>query len=184
MTLPITVLLADDHELSRIGVRQMLSKDSAIKVVGEAGDGGQAVQISREVRPRVVLMDVRMPTLDGVEATRRIVASGSQARILVLTTFDLDEYVLAAIRAGASGFLLKDAPADDIVRAVRVVAAGEAMIAPAASALMPSARAVLRLTTKSNTVGCSIGISPGLVPLKILSMYTAARWNESVRLAA
>src|SRR5262245_61028481 len=101
-----------------------------IEVVGEAGDGAQAVTMTRALQPDVVLMDVRMPVMDGIEATRQIIATGSPARILVLTTFNLDEYVYAALRAGASGFLLKDVPPADLITAVRAVAAGDAVVAP------------------------------------------------------
>jgi DNA-binding NarL/FixJ family response regulator len=124
------VLLVDDQSLVRLGFRAMLEQQADLDVVGEAGDGARAVAMTRALRPDVVLMDVRMPTMDGIEATRRIVESGSTARILVLTTFDLDEYVFAALRAGASGFLLKDAMPEDLVAGIRAVAAGDAAVAP------------------------------------------------------
>src|SRR5262245_20315759 len=108
----------------------VLETQPDIEVVGEAGDGTQAVAMTRRLHPDVVLMDVRMPGLDGIQATGQIVASGSPARILVLTTFDLDEYVYAALRAGASGFLLKDVPPDDLLSAIRAVATGDAVVAP------------------------------------------------------
>jgi len=127
----IRVLLADDQELVRSGFRLILDLAEGIEVVGEAGDGQQAVRLAKELRPDVVLMDVRMPGLDGIEATRRLGQAGVEARVLVLTTFDLDEYVYAAVRAGASGFLLKDAPREQLVTAVRTVARGEALLAPA-----------------------------------------------------
>ena len=131
----VRVLLVDDQPLLRTGFRMILEAESDIAVVGEAGDGAQAVDQVRALQPDVVLMDIRMPRMDGVEATRRIVgprggASADGARVLVLTTFDLDEYVVEALRAGASGFLLKDVPADDLIAAIRVVAAGEAVVAP------------------------------------------------------
>ena len=126
----IRVLLVDDQSLLRLGFRMVLEAQPDIEVVGEAGDGAMGVSMTRSLQPDVVLMDVRMPVLDGIQATRQIVASGSAARILVLTTFNLDEYVFAALRAGASGFLLKDLPREDLVAAVRVVAAGEALLAP------------------------------------------------------
>jgi DNA-binding NarL/FixJ family response regulator len=126
----IRVLLVDDQSLLRLGFRAVLEQQPDLEVVGEAGDGAQAVTMTRALRPDVVLMDVRMPTMDGIEATRQIVESGSAARILVLTTFDLDEYVFAALRAGASGFLLKDAMPADLLNGIRVVAAGDAAIAP------------------------------------------------------
>ena len=125
----IRVLLADDQELVRSGFRLILELADGIDVVGEATD--EAVRLAKELDPDVVLMDVRMPELDGIEATRRLRQAGVDARVLVLTTFDLDEYVYAAMRAGASGFLLKDAPREQLVTAVRTVARGEALLAPA-----------------------------------------------------
>jgi DNA-binding NarL/FixJ family response regulator len=127
----IRVLLVDDQPWLRLGFRAVLEQEKDLEVVGEAGDGEQAVSSTIALRPDVVLMDVRMPKLDGIEATRRIVASASEARVLVLTTFDLDEYVYAALRAGASGFLLKDALPADLIAGIRVVAAGDAAVAPA-----------------------------------------------------
>lgn len=126
----VGVLLVDDQPLLRLGFRAVLEQQPDLTVVGEAGNGEQAVTMTRALRPDVVLMDVRMPTMDGIEATRRIVASGSPARILVLTTFDLDEYVFAALRAGASGFLIKDALPAELMNGIRVVAAGDAAVAP------------------------------------------------------
>ncbi|MET8154050.1 response regulator [Actinoplanes sp. NPDC049668] len=126
----VTVVLADDQELVRAGFAMILEARDDIEVVGEAGDGLAAVALTAEARPDVVLMDVRMPRMDGIEATRRIVASGSAARVVMLTTFDLDEPVFAALRAGASGFLLKDIRPADLADAVRVVARGEALLAP------------------------------------------------------
>jgi DNA-binding NarL/FixJ family response regulator len=124
----IRVLLADDQALVRSGFRMILDSRDDVEVIGEAQDGLEAVALAAERAPDVILMDVRMPKLDGVEATRRIVASGSEARILILTTFDLDEYVYEAIRAGASGFLLKDVQPVELVDAIRVVAAGNALL--------------------------------------------------------
>ena len=126
----IRVLLCDDQALVRDGFRMILNAEDDIDVVGEAADGGQAVEATRRLRPKVVLMDVRMPGMNGIEATRRILVSGVDSRVLILTTFDLDEYVYEALRAGASGFLLKDATARQLVDGVRVVAAGEALLAP------------------------------------------------------
>jgi DNA-binding NarL/FixJ family response regulator len=127
----IRVLLADDQDLVRAGFRLILELADGVEVVGEAGDGREAVRLARELEPDVVLMDVRMPEVDGIEATRRLLRAGVDTRVLVLTTFDLDEYVYAAVRAGASGFLLKDVPRDELVHAVRTVARGEALLAPA-----------------------------------------------------
>ena len=127
----IRVLLVDDQRLVRSGFRMILGTEPGIEVVGEAGDGAEAVAAARELEPDVVLMDVRMPGMDGLEATRRIAAaSGDGPRVLVLTTFDLDEYVYEALRAGASGFLLKDAPEEQLVAGVRIVAEGGALFAP------------------------------------------------------
>ena len=126
----IRVLLADDQALVRTGFRLILEHAADLTVVGEAGDGGAAVALAAETAPDVVLMDVRMPQVDGVEATRRIRAGTPATRVLVLTTFDLDEYVYAALRAGASGFLLKDTLAPDLLSAIRVVARGDAVVAP------------------------------------------------------
>ena len=126
----IRVLLADDQALVRGGFRMILEARPDVEVVGEAGDGAEAVALVGRLRPDVVLMDVRMPGVDGLEATRRIVASGSAARIIVLTTYDADEYVFAALRAGASGFMLKDVRPADLADAVRVVARGDALLAP------------------------------------------------------
>jgi DNA-binding NarL/FixJ family response regulator len=127
----IRVLLADDQELVRSGFRLILELAEGIEIVGEAADGREAVRLAKELQPDVVLMDVRMPELDGIEAIRRLRQAGVDARVLVLTTFDLDEYVYAAVRAGASGFLLKDAPREQLVTAVQTVARGEALLAPA-----------------------------------------------------
>jgi DNA-binding NarL/FixJ family response regulator len=126
----IDVLVADDQELVRDGLRAILEADGGIRVVGEAADGRSAVELARTLRPTVVLMDVRMPGLDGIDATAEILASPQSPYVLVLTTFDLDEYIVAALRAGASGFLLKDAPRERIIEAVRRVASGEAQLAP------------------------------------------------------
>jgi DNA-binding NarL/FixJ family response regulator len=127
----IRVLIVDDEGLMRAGLRGVLSSDPAIEVVGEAGDGQEAVAQARELRPDVVLMDIRMPELDGLEATRRLMSDGDSIRVLILTTFDLDEYVYEAMKIGASGFLLKDVPPERLADAVRVVAAGDALLAPA-----------------------------------------------------
>ena len=126
-----TVLLVDDQPLLRLAYRTVLDMQEDLAVVGEAADGRQAVSMARALRPDIILMDIRMPVLDGIEATRQIVAAGLAARVLVLTTFDLDEYVHAALRAGASGFLLKDVPPADLVSGVRAVAGGDAVVAPA-----------------------------------------------------
>jgi DNA-binding NarL/FixJ family response regulator len=126
-----TVLIADDQALVRVGLGKILESEPDVEVVGEAGDGADAITAARRLRPDVVLMDIRMPVLDGIEATRRIVSAQPATRVLILTTFGLDGYVFDALRAGASGFMLKDAPPEEIAAAVRIVARGEALLAPA-----------------------------------------------------
>src|SRR5690606_17749384 len=129
----LRVLIADDQQLVRAGFRLILQAEDDIEVVGEAGDGAEAVQLAAELEPDVVLLDVQMPGVDGLEAARRILAEGvgAQPKVLMLTTFDLDEYVYEAMRVGASGFLLKDTPAEQLAAGVRAVARGEALLAPA-----------------------------------------------------
>ncbi|TQF68337.1 response regulator transcription factor [Rhodococcus spelaei] len=128
--MPITVLLVDDQELMRMGLKMVLDAHDDLAVVGEAADGAAAVTEARRLAPDVVLMDVRMPIVDGVAATEQIIESGCPSRVLVMTTFDLDEHALGALRAGASGFLLKDTPPEDLVSAIRSVAAGDAVVSP------------------------------------------------------
>ena len=127
----IRVLVADDQSLVRAGFRMLLSEEEGIEVVAEAANGLEAVEKAARFDPTVVLMDIRMPELDGLEATRQILAAGGDARILILTTFDLDEYVYEALRAGASGFVLKDDPPEQLIAAIRTVAAGDALLSPA-----------------------------------------------------
>ena len=146
----IRVLICDDEEMVRTGLRLVLDREADITVVGEASDGLAALEAIERLAPDVVLMDVRMPRLDGIEATRRTAAS-SHSRVLVLTTFDEDEYVYEALTAGASGFLLKYAPADDLVRAIRVVASGEAMLAPTVTRRLIEAFTTRRADTASRT---------------------------------
>jgi len=161
----IRVLLADDQALVRAGFRALLDASDGIEVVGEAGDGGEAVRLAVEHAPDVVLMDVRMPSVDGLEATRRIAADRRLAavRVIILTTFELDEYVFEALRAGASGFLLKDTEPVELLRAVRVVASGEALLAPSVtrrlveeyatrSRAAPRSRELERLTDREREV--------------------------------
>ncbi|HEU5419924.1 MAG TPA: response regulator transcription factor [Streptosporangiaceae bacterium] len=126
----ISILLADDQPMLRMGFRMVLDAQPDMRVVGEAGDGATAVRLATRQHPDVVLMDVRMPGMDGIEATRRIAADASPSRVLILTTFDLDEYAYAGLRAGASGFLLKDVPPPDLLSAIRAVASGDAVVAP------------------------------------------------------
>ena len=124
------VLLADDQEMMRMAFRMVIESQADLRIVGEAANGRDAVDAELGLRPDVILMDIRMPEMDGLEATRRIIESESSARIIILTTFDLDEYVYAALRAGASGFLLKDTPPADLLSGIRAVASGDAVVAP------------------------------------------------------
>jgi DNA-binding NarL/FixJ family response regulator len=160
----IRVLICDDQALVRGGFRAILESKPDLEVVGEAENGVEAVALAERRLPDVILMDIRMPIVDGVEATRQLVAKGSSARILILTTFDLDEYVHAAIRAGASGFLLKDVKPADLVQAIHVVAAGDALLAPSVTRRLlerfattlpvgdQTAQALAELTTRETEV--------------------------------
>ncbi|HEY2879040.1 response regulator transcription factor [Nocardioides sp.] len=127
---PLSIVIADDQLLLRAGFRKLLDGEDGLDVVGDAADGQEALQLVERLRPNVVLMDIRMPVLDGIEATRRISQRFPETAVLVLTTYDLDEYVFAALDAGASGFLLKDCPPDELTSAIHVVARGDALIAP------------------------------------------------------
>ena len=126
----IRVVVADDQAIVRAGFRLLIDSEPDLTVVGEAANGAEAVAVASKAAPDVVLMDIRMPVLDGIEATRRIIATDPPPRVLILTTFDLDEYVFGALRAGASGFLLKERPPEELLSAIRVIAAGEALLAP------------------------------------------------------
>ncbi len=139
----ITVLIADDQPLMRAALRTCLESDPDLKVVGEATDGAQTVRLTRQLRPAVVVMDVRMPIMDGIEATRQVVALRGEppTRVLVITTFDLDENIIDALRAGASGFLIKDAAPEELIHAVRVIAAGQALLAPSVTKRLLDLRA-------------------------------------------
>ena len=144
MSEDIGIVVADDHEVVRAGFAALLDTQPDFTVLGTASDGGDAVRVCRELRPDVVLMDVRMPGTDGIEATRQLAAGDLAPKVLILTTFDLDEYVFDALRAGASGFLLKDVTAERLFDAVRVVAAGEALLAPAVTRRLISEFAKIR----------------------------------------
>lgn len=155
----IRVLVVDDQALVRSGFKMILDERPDLELVGEAADGERGIELARELDPDVILMDVRMPNLDGVEATRRLVEAGTRARILVLTTFDLDEYVYAAICAGASGFLLKDVEPNELVDAIRVVAAGNSLFGPEATerllarfAAPPAGRTLEELTDREQEI--------------------------------
>ena len=139
----ITVLIADDQPLMRAALRTCLEAEPDLTVVGEATDGAETVRLARRLHPAVIVMDVRMPIMDGIEATRQIVAQadGVVPRVLVMTTFDIDEYIIDALRAGASGFLVKDSPAEDVVHAVRVLADGQALLAPSVTRRLLDLRA-------------------------------------------
>jgi DNA-binding NarL/FixJ family response regulator len=126
----ISVLIADDQGLVRAGFRKLLEAEEGLRVVAEAADGLEAVALARQLQPDIVLMDIRMPRLDGLEATRRLLDGPTRTRVVMLTTFDLDEYVFDALTAGASGFLLKDAPPEQLIAAIQVVAGGDALLAP------------------------------------------------------
>jgi len=182
----IRVVLVDDQAMVRTGLRMVLAAEPDIEVVGEAGDGAAGVRTVTDLRPDVVLLDVRMPGMDGLEAARRILAAGLPTRVVVLTTFDEDEYVAAALRAGVSGFLLKVAPPEDLVVAVRTVAAGQGLLDPAvtlrviesfAAAPTPDpvrAGALARLTDRETDV-------LGLLATGLTNAEIAARLVVSVR---
>ena len=151
---PIRILLVDDQPLLRMGFRLILEGEDDLAVVGEASDGAEAIRQVRELEPDVVLMDVRMPVLDGIEATRAITRSGAEARIIILTTFDLDEYAFAGFQAGASAFLLKDVAPAELISAVRVVASGDAVVAPRIT------RRLLETYVRGNGNGPAAGGAP------------------------
>ena len=173
----IRVVLADDQALVRTGFRMILDGADDIEVAGEASDGESAIRVAAEVAPDVVLMDVRMPGTDGITATQRIRAAGTSPRVLILTTFDLDEYVYAGLRAGASGFVLKDALAADLLAAVRVVASGEAVVAPTVTR-----RLIERFVGSGPGPGGDGGDSRG-VPADVLDVLTP-RERETLTLIA
>jgi len=175
----IRVVIADDQQLVRTGFRMILTDESDIEVVGEASNGAEAVTVAARLRPDVVLMDIRMPELDGIEATRRIVRSSGkpEVRVLILTTFDLDEYVYDALRAGASGFLLKDAPAHQLVAGIRMVGEGDALLAPSITR---------RLIEEFATSRAAIVVPPGfheLTPRELDVFRLVARGMSNAEIA-
>jgi DNA-binding NarL/FixJ family response regulator len=204
----IRVLIADDEDMVRAGFRLVLAREEDIDVVGEAVDGKQAVAQAERLRPAVVLMDIRMPVMDGIEATRRIAQGTAETRVVVLTTFDEDAYVYGALQAGASGFLLKYAPADDLLAAIRVVAGGEAMLAPSVTrrlieqfarrspnvaaadriaALSPREREVLRLVARGLTnaeIAEALVVTPATVKTHVARLLEKLGVRDRVQATA
>jgi len=173
----LRVGVADDQELVRTGFAMILGSDDEIEIVGQADNGRSAVDLGRRLRPDVMLMDIRMPEMDGIEATQTLLADGdTPTRVLILTTFDLDDYVYDAIRAGASGFLLKDTPADDLIRAVKVVANGDALLSPSVT------RRLIQEFAAESTAYAS---TPGLDHLtvretEVLALMARGRSNQEI----
>ena len=176
-----TIMLADDQDLLRMGFRMVLDSQPDLEVVAEASDGREAIALAAEHAPDIVLMDVRMPDVDGVEATRAIVASGCASRIIILTTFDLDEYAYAALRAGASGFLLKDADPADLLSAIRAVASGDSVVAPSTTRRLLEAVAH-RLPTHDDDR--SDGAAAALTPREREVIVAVARGLSNAEIAA
>jgi DNA-binding NarL/FixJ family response regulator len=174
---PITVLIADDQQMVRRGFRVILEAEQGIIVVAEAGDGREAVDLARRHAPAVALLDIRMPVMDGLHAARQILAPGSRTRVLILTTFDADEYVYEALRAGASGFLLKDAPADQLVTAVRSLAAGDALIDP-----VITRRLISRFALAARPAGVPGELSQ-LTPRELEVLRLVARGLSNIEIA-
>jgi DNA-binding NarL/FixJ family response regulator len=172
-----TVVVADDQGMVRSGLISLLEGDPDVTVVGEASDGAQAVAVVARTKPDVVLMDIRMPELDGLSATRQLVAAGATARVLVLTTFDLDEYVFEALRSGASGFLLKDAPAEELLSAVRVVSRGDAVLSPAVTRRVIEEFAASRPAARTEP-------SPDLTPRELEILRYLGRGLSNAEIAA
>ena len=176
---PIRLLIADDQTLVRTGFRMSLDSEPDMTVVAEASDGAQAVALARQLMPDVVLMDIRMPRLDGLEATRMLVESPARPpKVLILTTFDLDEYVFEALRAGASAFLLKDAPADQLVSAIRVVATGEAVLAPTVTR-----RLIEEFARRPTTRPASPGATADLTAREVEVLRLMARGHSNQEIA-
>jgi DNA-binding NarL/FixJ family response regulator len=183
----VRIVVADDHEVVRAGFAELLDTRPDFMVVGTASDGAEAVRLCRELQPDVVLMDVRMPVMDGIEATRQLAALGQpQPRVIILTTFDLDEYVYEALRAGASGFLLKDVTAERLFEAVRVVADGEALLAPGITRRLISEFSALR--RNSNPDGAAAAVAPAglqmLTPRETQVLRLVAKGLSNAEIAA
>ena len=178
----IRVAVVEDQALVRTGLRMILDAAEGIEVVGEAADGADVEALDRRVRPDVFLMDIRMPEVDGIEATRRLVASGSAARVIILTTFDIDEHVHAALRAGASGFLVKDGPAEEMLAAVRAVAAGESLLSPSVTRRV-IAELVRRPAPDRPTPAARAGIDE-LTPREAEVLGLLARGRSNAEIAA
>ncbi|RXZ67677.1 response regulator [Agromyces albus] len=172
MTEPIRVVVADDHPIVRAGIVGLLETAAGIEVVGEAADGAEAVALAEAERPDLVLMDLRMPGVDGASATASIVAAGTGTRVLVLTTYETDDHILAAIEAGASGYLLKAAPQAEILEGIRAVAAGETVLAPSIAA---------KLVSRVRAAAASVDL-PALSPreLEVLRLVAAGRSNPEI----
>ncbi len=178
MSNPVTVLVVDDQELVRTGFQMILRNELSVEVVGEAADGQEAVELVRSVSPDVVLMDIRMPILDGIEATRAMQSEASPPKVLVLTTFDDDEYVYESLRAGASGFLLKDVPAKTLVAAIEVVAAGGSLFAPSVTT-----RLIARFARRSSFPHDQLTVA-GLTGREVEVLTLVARGLSNAELAA
>jgi DNA-binding NarL/FixJ family response regulator len=176
----ITVALADDHSLIRKGFRLILDAEPDIEVIGEAADGNEAVSLCAELRPDLVLMDIRMPGRDGIEATRAIVDAGLPSKVLILTTFDLDDYVYAGLRAGASGFLLKDTQPDDLVAAIRTIASGDGVLAPGATKRLISQFAAQHAARPGGPAASQIRETLTGRELDVLALIAAGMSNSEI----
>jgi DNA-binding NarL/FixJ family response regulator len=177
-----SIVLVDDQELLRMGFRMVIDAQPDLEVAGEAADGQEAIEVVMRVAPDVVLMDVRMPRTNGLEATRAIVSSGSRSRIIILTTFDLDEYAHAALRAGASGFLLKDAPPAELLSAIRAVASGDAVVAPSTTRRLLATLAH-RLPAPAGDVSSAQPVLDALTPREREVLLLVARGLSNAEIA-